>query len=156
MTLSEIFFLLVPIIWFSCERILVKKSPLPLWRWIVLFVGCMFLSFFLSLQLSVMMGGKIIWPEVLYYGWFLFALFVILQWYIKKPRPMGAVSGVFMIGYGVMRFMVEFFREPDLTQGFVLLGWVTKGQVLSIPMVLVGFLILLWANKHKIVAKQAR
>lgn len=73
-------------------------------------------------------------------------LFLILHWYIRKPRPTGAISGVFMMGYGVMRFLVEFFREPDINHGILAFGWVTKGQFLSIPMVLVGILILLCAN----------
>jgi len=79
MALSEIFFLILPIIWFVCERIFIKKSPLSPTRWVLLLVGCLGLSFFLSRKLSAMMGGRWLWPEVLYYGWFLFSLFVLLQ-----------------------------------------------------------------------------
>lgn len=79
MSTSEIFFMFVPVFWFSYEKIFIKNSPLSTMRWFVLFVGCMILSFFLTHQLSTMMGGQWIWAEVLFYGWFLFALFVILQ-----------------------------------------------------------------------------
>ncbi len=70
-------------------------------------------------------------------------LFVLLLWYSRKPRKVGAVSGLFLVGYGVLRFGVEFFREPDLNQGYVMLDWVTKGQLLSIPMIAIGLIILL-------------
>ncbi|MGR5457148.1 prolipoprotein diacylglyceryl transferase, partial [Vibrio alfacsensis] len=44
-------------------------------------------------------------------------LFLILNWFIKKPRPEGAVSGLFLLGYGTFRFLVEFVREPDAQLG---------------------------------------
>jgi phosphatidylglycerol:prolipoprotein diacylglycerol transferase len=68
-------------------------------------------------------------------------LFVVLQWYIKKPRPLGATSALFFTAYGLFRFMVEFFREPDSHQGFLSFG-LTMGQILSIPMILVGLSLL--------------
>jgi len=75
-------------------------------------------------------------------------LFIILQCYIRTPKPQAAVSGLFMLGYGVMRFIVEFFREPDIGQGFIAWGWITKGQILSIPMILIGLLILVYAYRY--------
>jgi phosphatidylglycerol:prolipoprotein diacylglycerol transferase len=72
-------------------------------------------------------------------------LFVILVLYSRKPRPIGAVSGVFLIGYGLFRCIAEFFREPEMGQDFVALGWITMGQVLSVPMILAGLVILFYA-----------
>jgi phosphatidylglycerol:prolipoprotein diacylglycerol transferase len=56
---------------------------------------------------------------------------------------LAAVSGVFLIGSGVLRFSTEFFRTPDAHLGFVALDWVTMGQLLSLPMIIVGILLLL-------------
>jgi phosphatidylglycerol---prolipoprotein diacylglyceryl transferase len=61
------------------------------------------------------------------------ALFIILWIYARKPRPTGAVSGLFLLCYGVFRFAVEFVREPDPQLGYLAFGWVTMGQVLSLP-----------------------
>jgi phosphatidylglycerol:prolipoprotein diacylglycerol transferase len=65
------------------------------------------------------------------------ALFVVTWWFASKPRPAGAVVGVFVAGYGVCRFIAEFAREPDAHLGLLGLG-LSMGQWLSIPMVLVG------------------
>ncbi|PVZ72395.1 prolipoprotein diacylglyceryl transferase [Pelagibaculum spongiae] len=70
------------------------------------------------------------------------ALFFILWFYSKKPRPKMAVSGAFLIGYGFFRFMVEFFRQPDSHLGFVALGWMSRGQQLSLPMIAVGAMLM--------------
>ncbi|MCY3769109.1 MAG: prolipoprotein diacylglyceryl transferase [Gammaproteobacteria bacterium] len=66
-------------------------------------------------------------------------LFVLLWWYAARPRPAGKISGLFLAGYGLSRFFVEFFREPDGHLGSVLLDWVTMGQLLSLPMILAGW-----------------
>jgi phosphatidylglycerol:prolipoprotein diacylglycerol transferase len=73
-------------------------------------------------------------------------LFILLWCYSLKSRPLGAVSGWFALGYGVFRFGVEFFREPDAPIGY-LLGGLTEGQLLSIPLMLVGVLLLVWAYR---------
>lgn len=72
-------------------------------------------------------------------------LFVIVFWFSAKPRPRGAVSGVFLIGYSIFRFAVEFVREPDQGIGFDLLGWMTRGQLLCVPMFLLGLGLLIYA-----------
>ncbi len=72
-----------------------------------------------------------------------FVLFAIVWFYSARPRPFRAVSGVFLVGYGVFRFFVEFYRVPDAHLQYLALGWVTMGQILSLPMILLG-LILLW------------
>ncbi|QLQ26528.1 MAG: prolipoprotein diacylglyceryl transferase [Dechloromonas sp.] len=76
------------------------------------------------------------------------ALFVILWLYASTPRPRGATSGVFLIGYGSFRFVTEFFREPDhgiFGQSYV----VSMGQWLSLPMVLIGIAMLALAYRRK-------
>ena len=72
-------------------------------------------------------------------------LFLILWLYSAKPRPTMAVSGLFLCGYGLFRFLVEFTRMPDAQLGFIAFGWLTMGQVLSIPMFLAGAGMLWWA-----------
>lgn len=79
-------------------------------------------------------------------------LFLILWFYTKKPRPAMAASAMFMIFYGVFRFITEFFRTPDSHLGFIAFGWMTKGQQLSIPMILVG-LFLFYLIYRKQVSK---
>lgn len=72
-------------------------------------------------------------------------LFVLLWWFSRKKRPVGAVGGLFLVGYGTARFIVEYFREPDAHLG--LLGFFSMGQWLSLPMVIAGAVIMLLAYK---------
>ena len=74
-------------------------------------------------------------------------LFIILWIYARKPRPVGAVSGVFLIGYGSFRFLAEFAREPDDFLG-LLAGQLSMGQWLSLPMIAAGVLMLVWALRR--------
>jgi phosphatidylglycerol:prolipoprotein diacylglycerol transferase len=74
-------------------------------------------------------------------------LFVILWWYSSKPRPVMAVSGMFLLCYGAFRFFVEFFRVPDAHLDYLALGWVTMGQVLSAPMIVAGLVMLFMAPR---------
>ncbi|HQZ88104.1 MAG TPA: prolipoprotein diacylglyceryl transferase [Gammaproteobacteria bacterium] len=76
------------------------------------------------------------------------SLFLILNVYAKKTRRTGVVSGLFLVCYGLFRFGIEFFREPDFDQGFVALGWMTKGQILSLPMVMIGLFLLFYSKKY--------
>lgn len=69
-------------------------------------------------------------------------LFLLLYWYSSKPRPRLAVAGLFVAGYGCMRFTVEFFRQPDSHIGFDALGWLTRGQMLCIPMIAIGLYMI--------------
>lgn len=78
-----------------------------------------------------------------------FVLFAILWFYSAKPRPYLAVSGMFLMFYGIFRFVVEFVRVPDQDPGYIAYGWVTMGQVLSFPMVLVGALMIVIAYRAK-------
>lgn len=76
------------------------------------------------------------------------ALFVLLWWFSARPRPAGTVSGLFLVGYGAFRFIVEFAREPDRHLGAVAFDWLTMGQLLSLPMVLGGAALMIWAYRR--------
>lgn len=73
-------------------------------------------------------------------------LFLLLWCFSRKQRPIGAISGLFLIGYGSFRFLVEFTREPDDFLGLLQLG-LSMGQWLSLPMILVGIALLLRVYK---------
>ncbi len=74
-------------------------------------------------------------------------LFVLLWWYSKKPRAVGSVSALFLIGYGASRFVVEYTREPDSFLGLLALGF-TMGQWLSLPMIVIGAWLLWWSRRQ--------
>ncbi|MBI5923322.1 MAG: prolipoprotein diacylglyceryl transferase [Betaproteobacteria bacterium] len=74
-------------------------------------------------------------------------LFALLWWYSAKPRPRAAVSGVFLIGYGVARFVAEFFREPDAGI-FGFSYTISMGQWLSLPMIVFGIWLLMRGRKQ--------
>jgi len=74
-------------------------------------------------------------------------MFAILWFYSRKPRPRYAVSGLFALLYGVFRFAIEFVRIPDVQLGYLAFGWVTMGQILSLPLIVVG-LFLLWLSRR--------
>jgi len=74
-------------------------------------------------------------------------LFAILWVFTARPRPVGAGSGLFLVGYGVLRFVAEFFREPDDFLGFLALD-LTMGQWLSVPMIAAGVFLLAWAYRR--------
>ncbi len=77
-------------------------------------------------------------------------LFAVLFWFSRRPRPAGTVGGLFLVLYGLFRFVVEFFREPDTHLGFDLFDWMTRGQVLSLPMIVGGIALMIWAwLKHR-------
>jgi phosphatidylglycerol:prolipoprotein diacylglycerol transferase len=75
-------------------------------------------------------------------------LFVLLWWYASKPRARGAVSAMFLIGYGAFRFIAEFAREPDDFLGLLALN-LSMGQWLSLPMIAAGILLYLWSQKNR-------
>src|SRR5437588_650420 len=74
-------------------------------------------------------------------------LFIILYWFSSKPRPRGQVSALFLIGYGVLRFMAEFAREPDAFLGYLALG-MTMGQWLCVPMIALGVWLWTWSVRR--------
>jgi len=74
-------------------------------------------------------------------------LFVIMLWFARRERPPWAISGVFSLSYGCMRFIAEFFREPDGHIEYLALGWMTRGQMLSLPMVALGIYLIIMAYR---------
>ncbi|MET0581567.1 MAG: prolipoprotein diacylglyceryl transferase [Pseudoxanthomonas sp.] len=74
-------------------------------------------------------------------------MFCVLWWFSRKPRPRYAVSGMFALLYGVFRFLVEFVRVPDEGIGYLAFGWLTMGQLLSLPLVALG-LFLFWLSRR--------
>lgn len=78
-------------------------------------------------------------------------LFLIMFFYSRKSRPTMAVSALFIICYGTFRFITEFYRTPDDHLGFVMFDWMTKGQQLSIPMVIVGLVVFIYAYRKQAV-----
>lgn len=75
-------------------------------------------------------------------------LFIILWFYSVKPRPKMAVSGLFLFAYGIFRCSVEFVREPDAHLGYLAFDWVTMGQVLSLPMIMLGLVLIVLAYRN--------
>ena len=75
-------------------------------------------------------------------------LFILLWLYARKPRQMGQVSGAFLTGYGLFRFIAEYFREPDAHLGLLALG-MSMGQWLCIPMIVAGVLMWVWATRRQ-------
>ena len=75
-------------------------------------------------------------------------LFLILWLYSAKPKPLGAVSGLFLLGYGFFRFIIEFVRIPDQQYGYLALDWLTMGQILSLPMIILGLFLMVRAYRR--------
>lgn len=80
-------------------------------------------------------------------------LFVLLWLYARKPRLRGQVSGAFLVGYGVFRFIAEYFREPDNFLGLLALD-MSMGQWLCVPMILAGIALWLWAGRQPTLSKR--
>ena len=74
-------------------------------------------------------------------------LFALLWFYSSGPRPIGAISGLFLAGYGVFRFVAEFFREPDDFLGLLAFS-LSMGQWLSLPMIVAGIAMLAWSYRR--------
>lgn len=81
-------------------------------------------------------------------------LFTVLWLYTRKERPRMAPSGLFLLLYGTFRFLVEFVRQPDRQLGFIAFHWLTMGQLLSMPMIIAGIALLIWAYRRQ--ARTAR
>ena len=74
-------------------------------------------------------------------------LFAVLWWFSRRERPVGMVSGAFLVGYGVFRFIAEYFREPDDFLGLLALN-MSMGQWLCVPMVLAGVALMAWSARR--------
>jgi len=76
-------------------------------------------------------------------------MFALLWWFSSRPRPRYAVSGLFALLYGCFRFLVEFVRVPDAQLGYLAFGWLTMGQVLSLPLIALGlFWLFVWSRRQ--------
>lgn len=73
-------------------------------------------------------------------------LFAIIAWFARRPRPTGSIGALFCIGYGSFRFIVEFFREPD-SHLQLLFGFISMGQILSLPMIIVGISVFIYVHR---------
>ncbi len=75
-------------------------------------------------------------------------MFTVLWLYSRRPRPRYAVSGLFALLYGMLRFAVEFVRVPDAQLGYLAFGWLTMGQVLSLPLIVTGLVLLALSTRQ--------
>ena len=91
-----------------------------------------------------LMGHSLEW----FFGLEGLLLFVILALYSRKPRPVGSIGGLFLVGYGCARFVVEYAREPDSHLGLLAFGW-SMGQWLSMPMIVIGLGLIVLAYKQQ-------
>jgi len=99
---------------------------------------------------GVLYRGEVLHPSQLYEALLEgLVLFLVLWFYSAKQRPYMAVSGMFLMLYGIFRFCIEFYRVPDAEPGYIALGWVTMGQVLSAPMIVIGGIMLVMAYLSK-------
>lgn len=74
-------------------------------------------------------------------------IFLIILWFNRKPRPNWSLGALFISCYGSIRFFLEFFREPDSFIGFDLFGWLSRGQLLCLPMIILGLLVLYYSYR---------
>ncbi len=89
-------------------------------------------------------------PSMLYEAFLEGLLLLLVLWvFSAKQRPLAAVSALFLLGYGAARFAVEFVREPDQHIGFIAFDWLTMGHLLSLPMIIAGLAMLLWAYRRQ-------
>ncbi|MFT4674302.1 MAG: phosphatidylglycerol:prolipoprotein diacylglycerol transferase [Reinekea sp.] len=79
-----------------------------------------------------------------------FLLLILVWWWSTQPRPRMAVSAMFMIGYGVLRTAAEFFRQPDQHIGYLMGGYLTQGMLLSVPLIVVGGAMMVFAYRHPV------
>jgi phosphatidylglycerol---prolipoprotein diacylglyceryl transferase len=94
-------------------------------------------------------GGAARHPSQLYEAFLEGIVLFTLVWaFSSRKRPRGAVTGLFLVLYGTFRCFVEFFREPDIQLGFIALDWVTMGQILSMPMIVIGALLLTFSFRR--------
>jgi phosphatidylglycerol:prolipoprotein diacylglycerol transferase len=97
-----------------------------------------------------MVNGQVLHASMLYEAILEgFVLFVILWLFSTRERPYMSVSGLFFLLYGVFRFAVEFVRVPDAHIGYVAFGWLTMGQLLTLPMIIGGVILIALAYRKR-------
>ena len=99
-------------------------------------------------------GNEVLHPSMLYEAFLEgLVLFVILWLFSAKERPFMSVSGLFLLFYGLFRFTIEFVRVPDTHLGYLAFDWLTMGQILSLPMVALGAVMILLAYRKRSVGE---
>ena len=103
-----------------------------------------------DLPWGMWVDGRVLHPSQLYEAALEgVVLFAILWWFTSRPRPRLAPSGLFLTLYAIFRMGVEFVRVPDADVGYIALGWLTMGQVLSLPVLVAGLAMLAWAYTRR-------
>jgi phosphatidylglycerol---prolipoprotein diacylglyceryl transferase len=103
-----------------------------------------------DLPWGMLVHGKVLHPSQLYEAALEgILLFAILWWFTSKPRPRLASAGLFLTLYSIFRFAVEFVRVPDEHLGYLAFGWLTMGQLLSLPLLAAGIAMLAWSLKRR-------
>jgi len=96
-----------------------------------------------------LVGGDVLHPSQLYEAALEgLVLFALLWWFTSKPRARLAPSGLFLTAYASFRILVEFVRVPDAYIGYLAFDWLTMGQLLSLPMLVAGVVMLIWAARR--------
>jgi len=96
-----------------------------------------------------LVGGDVLHPSQLYEAALEgLVLFTLVWWFTSKPRARLAPSGLFLIAYASFRILVEFVRVPDAHIGYLAFDWLTMGQLLSLPMLVAGVAMLVWAARR--------
>jgi phosphatidylglycerol---prolipoprotein diacylglyceryl transferase len=103
-----------------------------------------------DLPWGMLVNGDVLHPSQLYEAALEgLLLFAIVWWYSSKPRPRLAVAGMFLTFYAIFRIAVEFVRVPDANLAYLAFGWLTMGQLLSLPVLLTGLGMLAWAHARR-------
>ncbi len=103
-----------------------------------------------DLPWGMLVNGKVLHPSQLYEAALEgILLFAILWWFTSKPRPRLAPAGLFLTLYATFRFAVEFVRVPDEHLGYLAFGWLTMGQLLSLPLLAAGIAMLAWSLRRR-------
>jgi phosphatidylglycerol---prolipoprotein diacylglyceryl transferase len=92
-------------------------------------------------------NGVVRHASQLYEAFFEGLVLFIIWWFTSRPRPRLAPSGLFLVIYGTVRFIIEFVRVPDEHIGYLAGGWLTEGQVLSFPMIIGGLALIAYAYR---------
>jgi phosphatidylglycerol:prolipoprotein diacylglycerol transferase len=104
-----------------------------------------------DLPWGMLVNGQVRHPSQLYEAALEgLALFALIWWFTSKPRARLAPSGLFLTGYAAFRILVEFVRVPDVDIGYLAFGWLTMGQLLSLPMLAAGLAMLAWASLRRL------
>jgi phosphatidylglycerol:prolipoprotein diacylglycerol transferase len=103
-----------------------------------------------DLPWGMSVNGKVLHPSQLYEAALEgIVLFAILWWFTSKPRPRLAPAGLFLTLYAIFRIGVEFVRVPDEHIGYLAFGWLTMGQLLSLPVLTTGVAMLAWSYTRR-------